>query len=247
MPDTAPHDVFVTGGTGYIGGRFLPALLQRGHRVRALARPGSESKLPSGIAAVLGDALDAMSFRDHIAPADTFIHLVGTPHPAPWKGRQFRSVDLVSIRAAVEAAVHAGVNHFVYLSVAHPAPIMRDYIAVREEGEALVRASGMKATIVRPWYVLGPGHYWPFALAPVYGLLERLKPTRAMATRLGLVTLDEMVRTLVHAVEAPPADVRVIEVPEISRAPPLAAPPEWKRSDSRPNKRTLRRTPRRTL
>jgi uncharacterized protein YbjT (DUF2867 family) len=219
-----PCDVFVTGGTGYIGGRLLPLLVERGHRVRALARPGSERRLPDGADAIPGNALDAASFREQVAPSDTFVHLVGTPHPAPWKGRQFRAIDLVSIHAAVEAAVHARVNHFVYLSVAHPAPIMRDYIAVREEGESLVRASGMKATIVRPWYVLGPGHYWPFALAPIYGLLERLKPTRAMAIRLGLVTLDEMVRTLVHAVEHPPPDVRIVEVPEISRAPPLERP-----------------------
>jgi uncharacterized protein YbjT (DUF2867 family) len=216
--------VFVTGGTGYIGGKLLPLLLQRGHRVRALVRPGSEARLTAGAAAIRGDALAAPSFRAHVAPADTFIHLVGTPHPAPWKGRQFRAVDLVSIRAAIEAAVHAGVDHFVYLSVAHPAPIMRDYIAVRRQGEALVRASGLKATIVRPWYVLGPGHYWPFALAPVYGLLERIRPTREMAARLGLVTLDEMVRTLVRAVEHAPAHVRVIDVPEISRAPPLHPP-----------------------
>jgi uncharacterized protein YbjT (DUF2867 family) len=215
------HDVFVTGGTGYIGARLIPALLQRGHRVRALARPGSDARLTEGAIAIRGDALAAATFRDAVQPADTFIHLVGTPHPAPWKGRQFREIDLVSIREAVEAAVHAGVAHFIYLSVAHPAPIMRDYIAVRQQGEALVRASGMKATIVRPWYVLGPGHYWPFALAPVYGMLERLKPTRAMATRLGLVTLDEMVRTLVHAVENPPANARIVDVPEISRAAPL--------------------------
>ncbi len=233
MLDTRPHDVFVTGGSGYIGRALIPALLGRMHRVRALARRGSEGKLPGSVDAILGDALDAATYRDDVTPADTFVHLVGTPHPAPWKGRQFREVDLVSIRAAVDAAVHGRVSHFIYLSVAHPAPIMRDYIAVREEGEALVRSAAMRATIVRPWYVLGPGHYWPFALAPVYGVLERIRPTREMATRLGLVTLDEMVRTLVHAAEHPPADVRIVEVPEISRAPPLEPPPAVSRSDIR--------------
>jgi uncharacterized protein YbjT (DUF2867 family) len=224
MPETAPHDVFVTGGTGYIGGALIAALLRRGHRVRAVSRPQSAARLPPETTAVPGNALDSASYRAHVAPSDTFVHLVGTPRPAPWKGRQFREVDLVSIRAAVEAAVHGGVTHFIYLSVAQPAPIMRDYIAVRAEGETLVRSTAIKATILRPWYVLGPGHYWPFALAPIYGVLERIKSTRAMATRLGLVTLDEMVRTLVRAVEQPPDDVRVVEVPEISRAPPLEAP-----------------------
>src|SRR5687768_6498876 len=162
------HDVFVTGATGYLGRALVPALLTRGHRVQALVRPGSESKLPAGTQCIAGDALDAASYRDQIAPADTFVHLVGTPRPTPFKGRQFRAVDLKSIEAAVEAAVHARVQHFVYLSVAHPAPVMAAYIAVRKQGESLLRQSGLRTTVLRPWYVLGPGHYWPFVFAPIY-------------------------------------------------------------------------------
>jgi len=182
-------------------------------------RPASAAKLPPGALPVSGDALTAASFQDAIAPSDTLVHLVGTPRPSPFKGRQFRAVDLPSIKAAIEAALHAGVAHFIYLSVAHPAPIMAAYIAVRKEGEALLRESGLTATFVRPWYVLGPGHYWPFALAPIYGVLERLRPTREMAHRLGLVTLKEMTATLVHAVEHPPQGERIIGVPEIARSP----------------------------
>lgn len=212
------RDVFITGATGYIGRALGPALLERGHGVRALARPGSEAKVPEGAATISGDPLAAVSYRDAIAPADTFVHLVGTPRPTPFKGRQFQAVDLVSIKAAVEAAVHARVRHFIYLSVAHPAPVMADYIAVRKEGEALLERSGLPATILRPWYVLGPGHYWPFAFAPIYGVLERLRPTREMALRLGLVALPEMIAALVDAVEHPPETIRVVGVPEIARA-----------------------------
>lgn len=73
--------VFITGGTGYIGSRLIPRLLQRGHAVRALVRSGSEKKLPPGSAAVSGNALDSSSDSDKVTPADTFVQLVGVAHP----------------------------------------------------------------------------------------------------------------------------------------------------------------------
>jgi len=145
------------------------------------------------------------------------VHLVGTPRPSPAKARQFREVDLVSIRESVAAAVEARVRHFVYVSVAHPAPIMRAYIEVRAEGERLIREAGLSATILRPWYILGPGHRWPLVLMPAYWLLERVGATRDSAQRLGLVTIDQMIGTLVAAVENPAEDVRVVGVADIRR------------------------------
>ncbi|MFO1423532.1 MAG: NAD(P)H-binding protein [Candidatus Competibacteraceae bacterium] len=207
--------VFVTGGTGYIGQPLIQKLLARGHSVRALVRPGSMGKLPAGAEEVVGDALDAASFAALIAPADTLVHLVGTPHPSPLKARQFRDVDLASIRAAVAAVEHSTVRHFVYLSVAQPAPVMKAFIAARMEGEALVRANGLAATILRPWYVLGPGHRWPYLLVPIYRVMEALPATRERARRLGLVTLDQMVAALVRAVENPAEGIRIVGVPEI--------------------------------
>lgn len=193
----------------------MPALLDRGHTVRALVRPGSERRLPAGVDVVPGDALRAETFVHSIAPADTLVHLVGTPRPSPFKAAEFRAIDLASIRATVAATRQASVRHLVYVSVAHPAPVMRAYIAVRREGEALIRASGLPATLLRPWYVLGPGHRWPYFLLPLYAVLERIPSTRAGALRLGLVTQQQLVAALVRAVEDPPADVRVVEVPEI--------------------------------
>jgi uncharacterized protein YbjT (DUF2867 family) len=207
--------LFVTGGTGYVGRPLISELVQRGHEARALVRAGSEAKLPSGCCAVLGNALDANSYREHIRPADTFVQLVGVSHPSPAKAAQFRSVDLASASSAIKAATEAGVQHFVYLSVAHPAPVMKAYIEVRTACEAMLRESGLNATILRPWYVLGPGHRWPYVLLPIYWLMECLPPTRQGARRLGLVTLEQMKRGLVHAVENPCRGVRVVEVPEI--------------------------------
>lgn len=213
-----PESVFVTGGTGYIGRPLLDALVEGGHDVHALARPGSASALPPRVRTVVGDALDAATFAAAIPARATIVHLVGTPHPSPAKAAEFVRVDLASIRATTQAAVTAGAAHIVYVSVAHPAPVMRAYIAVRTEGEALVGATGIPATVLRPWYALGPGHYWPYLLVPVYALLRLLPPTRDGARRLGLVTRADMVAALAHAVAHPPGEaVRVIDVPAIRR------------------------------
>ena len=210
-------NVFIAGGTGYIGRVLIPVLLKRGHEVRALVRRGSEHKLPSGCEAVIGDALDGSTFMDRVQPSDTFVQLVGVPHPSPSKAAQFQSIDLASVKAAVSAAAQAGVKHFVYVSVAQPAPVMKAYQVVRAEGEGLVRDSGLNATIIRPWYVLGPGHRWAYTLLPIYWLFERLPDTRETALRLGLVTLDEMVAALAQAVEAPGDGIRIYDVPSIRR------------------------------
>jgi uncharacterized protein YbjT (DUF2867 family) len=211
--------VFITGGTGYVGQRLTTELVARGHRVRVLARPQSVTRVSTGAEPVVGDALDAGSYAAALTRDDTLVHLVGTPHPSPAKAAEFRRVDLPSIHAAVSAALSAGLAHVVYVSVAHPAPIMHAYVEVRSEGESAIARAGLTATILRPWYVLGPGHWWPVMLIPLYALCELVPSTRATAQRLGLVTLRQMVTTLVHVVEQPPAHgvIRVCEVPDIRR------------------------------
>ncbi|MBZ5644045.1 MAG: NAD(P)H-binding protein [Acidobacteriia bacterium] len=198
-----------------MGRRLIAELVRRGISVKALVRSGSKRKLPSGCAAVTGDALDKNSFASQIAPADTFVQLVGVTHPNPSKKNEFQAVDLGSAKAAIEAAREAGIKHFVYVSVAQPAPVMKYYIEVRAKAEAMLRETGMNATILRPWYVLGPGRRWPIFLKPMYWLMEQIPSTRESARRLGLVTIDQMVGALARAVENPPRGVRIVSVPEI--------------------------------
>lgn len=211
----ARHDVFLTGGTGFLGRSLAAELLRRGHRVRALVRPGSESRVVEGCEIVHGDALCAETYANNIAPADTFVHLVGVAHPGPSKANEFRAIDLVSCREAVSAAKQAGIQHFVYLSVARPAPMMKEYQAVRAEGERMITDSGIPATFVRPWYVLGPGRSWPIVLQPFYALARMFPATRDGANLLALVTLEQMTQTLAFAVEQPAERIQIFEPPQI--------------------------------
>lgn len=213
-------NIFVTGGTGYIGAQLIPVLLARGHRVRALARAASVGRVPAGATSVIGDALEATSIEAELRSDDTVIHLVGTPHPTPSKADQFEKIDLVSIRATVAAAKKIGAAHLIYVSVAQPAPIMQAYLWVRTLGETIIRESGLAATILRPWYVLGPGRRWPVLIKPLYRLAEMIPATRATAERLGLISIEQMITALVSAVENPPApgQRRIVDVPAIRRA-----------------------------
>jgi uncharacterized protein YbjT (DUF2867 family) len=205
-------NVYVTGGTGYMGRNLIPLLRERGHSVRCVVRPGSENKLPRGCDVHVADALNGESYAAHVSGCDTFLHLIGEPSPNPKKAERFKAVDLQSCNTAVAVARRAGIRHFIYVSVAHPAPIMQAYIDVRVQCEDMIRAAGLNATILRPWYVLGPGHRWPYALKPLYWIARQLPSLHEDAERLGLVTLEQMMRSLIWAVQSPARGVRVMEV-----------------------------------
>ena len=74
--------VFIAGGTGYMGQRLIPILCKAGMDVHALARAESLGKLPASVTCVVGSALDRASYQNKIPGGATFVHLVGTPHPS---------------------------------------------------------------------------------------------------------------------------------------------------------------------
>ena len=208
--------VFITGGTGYIGRRLIPVLQQQGCRCgRWSGRLGAQAA--AGCEVVVGNPLDRSTFEDAIEPYSAFVQLVGVPHPSPAKAQQFYDIDLVSARASIDAAAARQVDHFVYVSVAQPAPIMKAYQLSRAIAEGHLAQSGLTCSVIRPWYVLGPGHRWPIVLKPFYWIAER-RASSAPALRLGLVTIDQMVATLALVVAAPPRTSRILTVPDIRRA-----------------------------
>lgn len=200
------NNIFITGGTGYIGSRIIPILLKNGFNVFALVRKQSLNRLPEGCKAVEGNALDEKTFQEYVEGCDTFIQLVGVSHPSPAKKEEFKKIDLASVTASVNAAKYAGVKHFIYLSVAQPAPMMKEYIEIRKRGERLLTESKIPSSVIRPWYITGPGHYWPVVLTPIYKILELIPATSEQAINLGLVKLEEMLNTIIYAVKNPPSE-----------------------------------------
>jgi uncharacterized protein YbjT (DUF2867 family) len=207
--------VIVAGGTGYLGRPLIEKLCAAGFEVQSVARPQSVTKVPHGCGVIVGNVLDSRTYQDQVPAGSTFVHLVGVAHPAPWKADEFRSIDLVSLEQSVAAAKQRSAGHFIFVSVAHPAPVMKAFIEVRVQCEEVLHASGLCVTILRPWYILGPGHYWPYVLIPAYKALEAIPATRKGAVRLGLVTRSQMVAALAAAVAGAAKGVRIIETAEI--------------------------------
>ena len=209
--------VAITGATGYVGRALSSALVTRGHDVQALVRQGGRSRVAAGATPWELDPFNVDELSRAVAGRDTVVHLIGTPHPNPSKAQEFQRIDLGSVRVCTAACASVGVPHFVYVSVAQPAPVMQAYIAARAQAEKAIAEAALTATILRPWYVLGPGHRWPLVLAPIYACAELIPGLRDGARRLGLVSLRQMVSALVHAVENPPSPGtrRVLGVPEI--------------------------------
>jgi len=208
--------VYITGATGYMGKRLVKALLNDGYRVIALTRKGSEFKLPAVTEKVIANPFDALSFQGFIPRGCVFIQLLGVSHPSPRKAKQFKEIDLRSVKASADAASFAGAAHFLYVSVAmSPSKIMYAYQQVRKEGEEYCLNRKLNCTFVRPWYVLAPGHWWPVLLIPFYGVAELVPTWRKQAREKGLVTIQQMLATLVNAVAEKPAPLKIYAIADI--------------------------------
>ena len=107
--------VLVTGVTGKQGGAVARSLIQKGHRVRGMTRnvtsAGAQAVAALGVDLLAGDFTDPDSLAVATAGVDT-VFAMGTPFEAG------ESAEVAQGIAVVDAALGAGVDHFVYSSVA---------------------------------------------------------------------------------------------------------------------------------
>ncbi|MBC7265300.1 MAG: NAD-dependent epimerase/dehydratase family protein [Chloroflexi bacterium] len=109
---------FVTGGTGFIGGAVVRRLLQAGHEVRALVRPGADTRQLDGLPVerVEGDVRDKECLRRGVAGCDWVFHLAALYSYWGYRWEDFYQINVEGTRHVLEAAQEAGVSRIVHTS-----------------------------------------------------------------------------------------------------------------------------------
>ena len=146
-----PREVFVTGAPLY-GRRLVSALVGRGHHVRRLCGR-SRPRVPCRCDEVWGTH-SIETFAAAVTAMDTIVH-PSHPHPSPSKASDFSASPRV--RAGILTAARAAARRISSTSACAPCAYHAASSKRALQGSAQSR-SGLTATIVRPWYVLGPGH-----------------------------------------------------------------------------------------
>lgn len=144
----------ITGGTGFVGKRAIELALTAGHQVRALTRRPQPER--SGVTWIEG-ALDTPEPLDRlVAGADAVLHIAGVVNAPDRAG--FAAGNIAGTQTVLDATRNAGVRRFVHVSsLAAREPSLSIYGWSKIESEAIVTASGLDWTIVRPPAIYGPG------------------------------------------------------------------------------------------
>ncbi len=169
---------FVTGGSGFIGGRLIERLRADGHDVRALARSAAAADRigQRGGEPVSGDLSDASAMQAGAAGCEYAFHAAATL--GDWgTPEDFERGNVIGTRNALEACARAGVRRFVHVGteaallagqslhdVDETAPLRPDspalYSATKARAEQQVLAAnrnGFETVVIRPRFVWGRG------------------------------------------------------------------------------------------
>jgi dihydroflavonol-4-reductase len=110
--------IFVTGGTGFIGGAVVRLLVEAGHEVKALVRPGTHTRQFENLAVeqVSGDLRDYESVRRGMAGCGWVFHVAALYSFWGYGWKDFYETNVSGTRQVLEAARHEGAERIVYTS-----------------------------------------------------------------------------------------------------------------------------------
>jgi len=192
----------VTGATGYIGGRLVPSLLERGHVVRALAR--DPDKLAGvdwrdRVEVARGDLGDPDSLAEAFDGMDVVYYLVHSMGSS----KDFVAAEAESARNVVDAARRAGVKRLVYLGGLHPSgvelsPHLRSRVAV---GEILLD-SGIETAVFQAGIVIGSGSASFEMMRHITNRLPAMTTPKWVHNKIQPISIDDVLYYLAEAATA---------------------------------------------
>ena len=204
--------ILVTGATGFIGRHLIPALLERGHEVTAMVRPGAGTgrkdaalrrfaELDGKLSLVEGDVFDGAALEKACKDIASVAHLVGIikEHGA----MTFERIHAEGTKNVVSAAKRAGVKRIMHVSALGASPRSKSrYHTSKFEGELIVKQSGLPYAILRPGIVLGREDQFANLFARSMTLVP-VQPVPPLFRRAMLqpVHIDDLVRCMVLALE----------------------------------------------
>ncbi len=157
QPDRGMGTVLVAGATGYIGGRLVPELLNRGYRVRVMVRaesPEHEERWPQA-QMVAADALDREALNKALEGIDTAYYLI---HSMLIGLHRFENVDIQAARNFRTVAEKQGVKRIIYLGgLGDTQTTLSPHLASRAQVAEEFRKGSVPTTILRAAIILGSG------------------------------------------------------------------------------------------
>jgi uncharacterized protein YbjT (DUF2867 family) len=182
--------ILVTGATGFIGRRLVPALDAEGHDVRAMTRRPESYDGPGE--PVAGDVDDRDSLLGPLEGVDVAYYMVHSLDDA-----DFERKDAEAARAFAWAAAEQGVQQIVYMGGLGDDGELSAHLRSRREVESLLGETGVPVTVLRAAIVVGAGGIsWEITRQLVKNLPAMVVPKWA-ATKTQPIAVDDVVRYLV--------------------------------------------------
>ncbi len=194
--------IFISGGTGFVGGHLVRELLQRGHQLRLLTHQRRQAS--DGIEQVEGDVSRPETFEEALNGCDAAINLVGIIREFPSKGVTFRKLHVQATDNLLLAARKGGVRRYLQMSALGTRPdAVAEYHRTKWQAEELVRASGLEWTIFRPSLIFGPKDAFINMLADQLRLAPVMPVIGSGSYRLQPIHADDVACCFALALEKP--------------------------------------------
>ena len=195
--------VFISGGTGFVGGHVCRALRERGHEVRLRVHRRSGAA-ESGVEYFEGDVNRPGSFAEGVNGCDAVINLVGIIREFPLKGITFEKLHVQATDSMLEVTRKAGIRRYLQMSAlgARPAAVSA-YHQTKWQAEESVRKSSLEWTIFRPSLIFGPRDAFINMLAAQLRLAPVMPVIGSGCYRLQPIHGDDVARCFAMALEMP--------------------------------------------